>query len=313
MENDIEQMTDDMADVATTMRIPARTYAGIRQAAAMQRTTAIELIRAAVMPYAHMADTTRADGFKTLAKAIAQSCDKAAEESKMMQNDHVSIPWDVPTVFQDTNLRDYHGIRVYADPTTGAIVHRILMYEGQARWQVIMDYARSLWDVLNNVHRDDSTAWQTACDDLCDPERNRYIIGRVGFENWRSFESEAELTQWRIAYDPVLTLAVNSPREAKPETPEDWAVWGWCTQNIEKIYNERNEPTDPARDVSGQIWLFDYPDFALSNQVARWSSIVMQTCRDSGQTVDDLARWDWQFQTMTIAAHKPRKGHRKQV
>lgn len=298
MENDIEQMTDDMADVATTMRIPARTYAGIRQAAVMQRTTAIELIRAAVMPYAHMADMTRADGFKALADAITKSCDKVV---------------DVSTVFQDVNLRDYHGIRVYADPTTGATVHRILMYEGQARWQVIMDYARTLWDVLNNVHRGDSMAWQTACDDLCNPERNQYIIGRVGFENWRTFESEAELAQWRIAYDPVPTLAVGSPREAKPESPDDWAVWGWCMQNIEKIYNERNEPTDPARDVSGQIWLFDYPDIALSTQVARWSSIVMQTCRDSGQTVDDLSRWDWQFQTMTIAAHKPRKGHRKQV
>lgn len=288
----MDTIIDDMADVATTMRFPARMYAGIRQAAIMQRTTAVELIRAAVMPYTHMADMARADGFKAITEAIARSCDTTPK-----------TPGILTDVFQDTNLRDYHGIRVYADTTGGLTYHRILRYEGQTRRQVIADYARALWDALNNVHRDDTSGWSSDCADLCDPMRTQYAIGRVGFEKWRVFESADELDTWRKMYDTTP--------DASPQSVDDWAVYGWCIQNLRDIYDKRHETKDGQTDVDGQMFLYDYPDISTSSQVERWSAIVMQMCRDSGQTVDTIARWDWHFVPMVIEDHKPRKTHTK--
>lgn len=222
---------------------------------------------------ASVADNTRAVALETLGGSKARQPELRFEQQP-----------EVPTV--QWNGIDVHNIGTEENPR---FRHTVKVYEGQTTAEAVTEYVETLWRSTSRVHQHNHEKWLNDVEALEDNTRHVYVLGFVEFRSWALFRTPEQYTLWRKLND-------TAPRK-DPESPLEWAVYGWCMQNLrwyllqhkarEKAIPELPEgiiETMDAMDaelrshqVDGVFHFYVYPDKTEDECLQEWAQIVVAT------------------------------------
>jgi len=176
-------------------------------------------------------------------------------------------------------------------------VHTVRVYEGQTAEEAVADYVERLFKVARIAGK----YWR----ELTTPA-HVYKLGFVGFSHWRRFGNVEQYDLWRKYEDKA--------ERKDPETPIEWAVYGWCMENLPGWYERSKLGTlshednvkDPDwldHDIAGVVHLNVLPDMSFEECVRDWARIVVATVKtesDPEGLVERLENFAFMFTELRI-------------
>jgi hypothetical protein len=289
-----EVMETEQKEVSITMRFPADLYKALTKYATFTNTTNNGLVRSHLADIALFIDDNRLQCVQDISKAIRASIrDTSAYGGAIITG-------------KETSVADWNGSAVAKHD--GIFYHQLWKFVGQNLDEVVQSYATRLV-VASSSAIDTNTGglknWAEECRQVCDPSLHRFVLGRVNFERWRTFENIEELSQWRREYD--------TGTKPEPATTEEWAIYGWCKQNLPALYKTTRNTIHDGADIDGVMVLQYYRDWTLDENIEVWARKAVQDHRENGASPERLEYYHWTFEDMKIERKRARRSHQKNI